>query len=254
MIADESAPYASGSWRARYAALHPKAYLALHLAGGVLLTMVLVWAFAAIADEIPEQGRLVEFDVALTRWIHTHDTEYGESIFQAISWLGAPALAVVLTIAALGWARARDWARVTAVLMAGVGGLLLNYLLKAVFHRGRPEFATEFITRQSWSFPSGHAMESLAAYGMLAFLLIGQRRAPVHRRALTGAAILLIGAIGVSRVYLGVHYLSDVVGGWLAGGAWLLVCITAYRFIQARLHPATATTDAHLVARRSIGT
>ena len=113
-------------------------------------------------------------------------------------------------------------------------GTALNYGLKTLFHRGRPEYSSEFIHRASWSFPSGHAMDSLIVYGFLAFLLLERTTSPTKRRLIVGAAAVLIGTIGFSRMYLGVHYLSDVVGGFLAGMVWLMVCIAGYEFAQAR--------------------
>lgn len=75
-------------------------------------------------------------------------------------------------------------------------------------------------------------MDSIVGYGMLLFLLLHEGRTQSWRRYLLAGGILLVFLSGVSRVYLGVHYLTDVVAGWLAGGAWLFVCITAYRFAE----------------------
>lgn len=223
-------------WRSRFAALHPKAYLGLHALAGMIVTVGLIWLFLAIADEIPEQGTLPRIDAAVGRWFEGHGTELGERIFFWVSYLGAPVLAVSVTAAVLYFAWRRDWPRTIALALTSVVGLVLSTALKMIFHRGRPETAAEFITRQSWSFPSGHAMSSMIGYGFLTVLLLDQVSGPHwRRRAIVAGAVILIGAIGFSRLYLGVHYLSDVVGGWLAGAAWLLVCVSAYRFSQQRL-------------------
>ena len=111
------------------------------------------------------------------------------------------------------------------------GGALLNVALKTVFHRARPEFASEFNVT-SWSFPSGHAMDSLMVYGLFAYWL--GRRFPRARTATLIAAAALVLGIGYARVYLGVHYTSDVLAGYCAGLTWLTVCVTGYNFAERR--------------------
>lgn len=227
------------------AARHPRLYLALHALGGVVIMMLLLWGFAQIADLVSDEGRIAHGDVALTAWIQAHDTEYGERIFAVISYLGAPVLVGLLVVAVSWFVRRRDWLRAIALAATTGSGAALNVILKHLFHRGRPEFATEFITHASWSFPSGHAMDSMVGYGMLGVLLFDLARSAGRRRLLVASAALLILLIGVSRIYLGVHYTTDVVAGWLAGGAWLYVCGTAYWFARRRLHPATQVTFTH---------
>lgn len=200
----------------------------------MLLTALLVWGFTGIADAVGDNGRIVAADSALTHWIQGHDTEWGEVFFTGVSLLGAPLLALILMIAALMYARQRDFVRSASLPMALVSGAALNALLKHVFHRGRPEFATEFITHASWSFPSGHAMESMVGYGMLLGVVWHGIQGSGRRRMAAVGVGLLVFLIGVGRVYLGVHYLTDVIAGWLAGGAWLLVCVTAFHFAERR--------------------
>jgi Membrane-associated phospholipid phosphatase len=223
----------------RLAQAHPKLYLAAHVLAGVLLTALLVWGFAAIADAIGDNGRIVAADSALTHWIQGHDTEWGEVFFTGVSLLGAPLLVGIIVIAALVYARRGDFVRSASLPMALVSGVALNALLKHVFHRGRPEFATEFIRHASWSFPSGHAMESMVGYGMLLGVMWHSVHGSRRRRVATAGVALLVFLVGVSRVYLGVHYLTDVIAGWLAGGAWLLVCVTAFHFAERHRRAAT---------------
>ena len=108
--------------------------------------------------------------------------------------------------------------------------------LKAVFHRSRPTFASEF-HMTSWSFPSGHAMNSIVLYGLLAYW-VAQSYPGAKVWMLLGLTIL-VAAIGYSRIYLGVHYLSDVLAGLSAGLTWLVVCITGHRFAERRSVLAT---------------
>jgi undecaprenyl-diphosphatase len=121
----------------------------------------------------------------------------------------------------------REWILLGGWLAAFAGGGLLDGVLKLVIRRPRPPYADAFLQHFSWSFPSGHAMGSLIGYGMLAYVLM---LLWIHRRsaqiAVALGAALLIVAIGLSRLYLGVHYFSDVVGGYAAGVLWLSACIS----------------------------
>ena len=195
---------------------------------------LLLWGFALLADEFSEKGQLAQLDLAVLNFFQLHGSETGERVFAFVSWLGAPVLLVV-EVAVAGWlAFHRSWRSFTLWLTTIVGGAALDEILKLSFRRARPEVASEFIHSGSWSFPSGHAMNSLVGYAMLAFLLRQHVESARLRFAIAFAATLLIAAIGFSRLYLGVHYLSDVTAGYLAGSAWVLACITADRRIGAK--------------------
>lgn len=185
---------------------------------------------------------MVGVDLAVTNWLQVHGTETGESIFVGVSYLGAQVLIAVLVIGAVVLVMRRDWRHLAVLAITCGGGALLNGALKLVFHRARPAVASEF-HEISWSFPSGHAMDSLIVYGLAAYWL-GDRFP--HARAPIGiAAIVLIGTIGFARFYLGVHYLSDVVAGYLGGCVWLTFCITGYEFAERRRVGAGGADEAH---------
>lgn len=217
--------------RSRFARLHPRAYLSLHSLVGLALSAACVWLFVKIASEVPETSKMVRVDDAVTSWLQSHGTEPGESIFLVVSLFGGPVLWTVLIVAALILAVRRDWRHLILLAVTCGGGALLNGGLKALFHRTRPSFASEFPV-SSWGFPSGHAMDSLIAYGLLAYWL-GSRYPKARWRVALGV-IAVVGMIGFSRIYLGVHYLSDVVAGYTAGLVWLMVCISGYRFADRR--------------------
>jgi undecaprenyl-diphosphatase len=232
-----------------FAVRHPRWYLLAYGIVSAALVLVLVWAFAEIADAVPEQGRLVRFDEQLTAFIQSHDTEWGEALFQGVSYLGPPLVYVAIAAGVLYFARSRDWLRAATVLASGAGGVVLNNVLKSLFHRGRPESAIEFIHNASWSFPSGHAMDTITTYGILLVLARESMRPGPRRKAIVGAIALAIAIVGYSRLYLGVHYLSDVVGGWLAGGAWLIACVSGYHFARSALgHSALAPDREQVLA------
>jgi len=206
----------------------------MHLVGGVAATALLLWLFLAIAEDIPEQGALIRVDQFVGHWLEAHGTEAGETILFWISYLGAPVLVTCVVAAILYFLWEGERRDAFAVAVTCGGGVVVSNILKMIFRRGRPETATEFITRHTWSFPSGHSMNSVIGYGFLAILLLDRVSAHRPRMAIVVATVLLIAAIGFSRLYIGVHYLSDVAGGFIAGAAWLTVCVTGYRFEQRR--------------------
>lgn len=132
------------------------------------------------------------------------------------------AFAGALLLAGLGeWIVLGGWAAAFA------GASLIDHWLKLTIHRPRPVYAAALIHNSSWSFPSGHAMGSLVGYGMLAYvlMLLARGKRDTQRWIAIGAAALIL-AIGLSRLYLGVHYFSDVVGGYAAGLLLLSACVS----------------------------
>ncbi len=197
----------------------------LRLFAALAVIGLMLFGFAVLSDEFREQGRLARIDISVLNWLQLHGSERGERVFQIVSWFGAPILFVVDIAVAIVLAVRHRWRWLMLWSVAIVGGVVLDETLKLAFRRVRPRFATEFITSGSWSFPSGHAMNSLVGYAMLAYLLRQHVSNTKTRASIALGATLLIAAIGFSRLYLGVHYLSDVTAGYLAGGAWVLACI-----------------------------
>lgn len=203
-------------------------YLGLHLTVGFVVSLAGLWLFGGVTEDVIHHDPLTQFDVALLDWLHTHATATGYAIFNAISFLGSPAAMTVLALGVVLLLGVRgQWIVLGGWILAFAGGSLLNAVLKLVIQRPRPPYAAAYLRHYSWSFPSGHAMISLISYGMLAYLVAVLW---VHRRSLQVAivlgATLLIAGIGLSRLYLGVHYFSDVVGGYAAGVLWLSTCIS----------------------------
>jgi undecaprenyl-diphosphatase len=169
-------------------------------------------------------GDTLRFDNAVRSRIHLFASPAVTRTMTIITHLGSRGLLVQLVIALivfakLRWRRAAIW---LAVTMAGA--LLLEVTLKWAYHRPRP---TAFFgdLPHSYSFPSGHALTSLCFYGVMAGLLSARIKSVPWRIVLWTAAVLLIIAIGLSRIYLGVHYPSDVVAGYLAATLWVTAII-----------------------------
>ena len=129
---------------------------------------------------------------------------------------------------------------VAASLLAVVlGGNLLNFCLKHAIERGRPVFDDPLFTLPTYSFPSGHAMASTVFYGLLAiYASVGARRSYAACAAIVAAVSMVI-LVCFSRLYLGLHYASDVAGGVSEGIAWLALCVTAWRYFKRRNRAAS---------------
>ncbi len=150
-----------------------------------------------------------------------------------ITFLGdATFLLPLVGLVAIRFARRGDWTTVGMLFLVGGGGIALNLALKGFFQRGRPTDALFLVG--GYSFPSGHAMLSLCVYGFLTYLALRSCWRPALK---VGAAVALgfvVLAIGLSRLYLGVHWATDVGAGYLAGAWWLGSCIVAHESLQTR--------------------
>jgi undecaprenyl-diphosphatase len=163
------------------------------------------------------------------------------SIIKAVTWLGSGGVLWTLTMAAaLLLALRRRWRLTIYLLVAGAGELVLDPVLKALVGRLRPVVPHPIAYGTGDSFPSGHALGSIVCYGALLLVFLPAARGP-WRRALTIGIVTLIAAIGISRLLLGVHYLSDVLGGWALGVAWL--GLTAFAFELSRQAAGQPVTD-----------
>jgi undecaprenyl-diphosphatase len=118
----------------------------------------------------------------------------------------------------------RKWADATLMLVATIGGTLISEGLKVGFSRPRPDLVAHVVEVHSMSFPSGHAMLSAVTYLTVGALLARSQARTAERGYILGAAIVLTLLIGASRVYLGVHWPTDVLAGWCLGAAWALLC------------------------------
>jgi membrane-associated phospholipid phosphatase len=217
------------------ARLSPAGYLGLHLTLGVLILLGASWLFGVLVEDMLTDAPLTVLDREVAQWLHAHAIPPVTTTMLAISTLGS---AFMVTALALGTALLlvwrRHWYRLLALGLAVPGGVLLNVLLKSAFQRGRPIFDDPLLVLTTSSFPSGHAMAATVLYGALAASTVWHLR-PWRSRMLVGVvAGVLIVLVGFSRLYLGVHYLSDVLGGMAAGVAWLAMCLTGVETVRRR--------------------
>jgi undecaprenyl-diphosphatase len=209
------------------------ASLGLVLAAGLALGLVAIGLFYELADEVAEQGTAA-LDQTVWQTLQLQATPTLDAIAIALSWMGAAGLTIVLVLVLVGLIWQRRVGAAVALVITVIGAQVLNSALKLAFMRQRPLAVVTMLPGQSWSFPSGHAMVSLAAYGFLAYL--GWRLLRGRWRVLwVGAMALLVASIGLSRLYLGVHYATDVLAGYLAGFIWLDSIIIGGHVLQRRI-------------------
>jgi undecaprenyl-diphosphatase len=198
---------------------------AVWLAAGLALSTFVVWAFAELADVVAE-GESRRFDRTVLLWIHEHSPGWLEGPMRLVTalgyyWVVLPLLAVAAVIFyRKGW-------RLSAVTLciSTAGSVLLTTVLKTVFQRARPELFDSSYTASFYSFPSGHATVAVGFYGALT-LILAYRLQGFARWAVAAFGILLVLLIGFSRLYLGVHYPTDVLAGYLAAPLWV-ICVGA---------------------------
>lgn len=183
-------------------------------------------AFAHTVEDYLTGDPLVRWDVEFSRWLHEHSSSTVVSLFKAVTLLGNVAFLALLTLAVAVYLLRRRRLDDAALLgVAAVGIEVVNALLKLVFQRPRPELA--YLQLDTYSFPSGHATGSAAIYGIMLYLL-ARRSSPRRRIACALGYVVLVGAIGFSRLYLEVHYLSDVLAGVSLGAAWAAAWLLIY--------------------------
>jgi len=222
-------------WRLLSSRLSPQHYLGLHLTLGLAVSVCALAFFAVIAVDVPDREQLIVVDDVVFNTLRENATEPGTRALAAISRLGdGETLAVLGFIGAVGLAVARRRTILIGWVAALAGAFLLDATLKPLFQRVRPEGASDVLGSMTWSFPSGHALSSLIAYGMLAYLAVAFFRSRLARAAVIAGAAVLVLAIGLSRLYLGVHYFTDVVAGFAAGAVWLSACVSGLEVARRR--------------------
>ncbi len=212
--------------------LTPGQYLGLHVTLGFLTAAGGLWLFGGIVQDILAGDPLVHFDQAVATTLQSWATPLATPVFVGISRLGSLGVGVLALGVTVCYGWRRQWLQLGAWLVALGGGEALNLVLKQLLARPRPPVVHPLVSAAGYSFPSGHAMASLIAYGMLAYFAILALRTWRARTGAVCAAALLVLLIGFSRLYLGVHYVSDVLGGFAVGGVWLSTCITGMELVR----------------------
>jgi undecaprenyl-diphosphatase len=212
----------------RFIARHVRniyAVVGIFIAVGTLVALGATWIFVTIAGEVRE-GRTQDFDVAVLRYIETHHAPLLDKAMIEITFLGTGliVMTIVLVSGMFLWLTKHKHSALL-LIVATTGGILLNSLLKASFDRPRPQIFEWGQHTVSSSFPSGHAMSAATLDITLASLAPRLHRRHISRVLTLRAATIVVVLIGISRLYLGVHYPSDVAAGVIIGIAWAALCM-----------------------------
>lgn len=184
--------------------------------------------FIAIAWNVSSRSPMVRLDASLAAWLHAHAAPGLTAFLVAVTHLNS-------TVAIGAWsavftgvlARMRQKYWILTLWLAVGGGLLLNVLLKISYQRARPSFDDPLVTLTTYSFPSGHTAGAVVFYGVLAAFLVSRFHEPWKRLATVAGAIVAVTLVAFSRLYLGAHYLSDVLAAACSSTAWLVLCLAA---------------------------
>jgi membrane-associated phospholipid phosphatase len=211
-------------------------YLAAHLVVGLAVT-VAVSVFVVVAEDVFGGGDLVAFDLAFARALQEASSPGSERFFAVVSKLGERESIAVATVACAAWLLRHSVLLAGWWIAAQAGGGLLNLALKGSYERTRPEYADPLLAASSWSFPSGHAMGTFILFGLGCYVLLRETRSWTTAGLVIIVSLSWCLVMAFSRLYLGVHFASDVIAGIIAGAAWVAVCVSAFEMIRRRGAP-----------------
>lgn len=199
---------------------------------GLTVSSLFLYFFSELAEEMLTKN-VQTFDRAVTEFLRSIQSNTLDTWMIFITELGSVwflttfSLVIVLFL----WFKYKDkWSILFFALAVGGGGILTK-VLKHVYERGRPSINPE-IDAVGFSFPSGHSMGSLIFYGFMIYLIVISKRSKMFKWTVSSLAVILFLLIGISRIYLGAHFPSDVIAGQLAGTVWLFSCIMTLEWIK----------------------
>ena len=225
----------------RFIARHVRnvyAVVGIFIALGTVVAFAATWTFVLIAGEVSEGGTQA-FDVAVLRYIEARQTPFLDRAMLEITFLGTGLIVMTLVLVSgmFLWLTKHKHSALL-LIVATVGGILLNNLLKMSFDRPRPQVFAWGQHTVSSSFPSGHAMSAATVYMTIAYLAARLQRRRASRVLTLLAALVIVTLIAASRLYLGVHYPSDVLAGYAAAFVWVVAVASADRLLQTRYRAA----------------
>jgi len=212
---------------------------AVVIAGGIC-----AWVFAGLTHDVIAVEEAALLDPRVERSVVAHRAAWATVAMKGVTWLGSDALLIPLVLGVGGyfWLRRHDRRPAAFMVAALVGANLWYRITKSMVGRPRPPEQLHLISVTGFSFPSGHATAVVACWGMAAVLVGSRRTTRVKLIVWIGAAVIAL-FVGFSRLYLGVHWWTDVVAGHALGGLWLCVLVLLFAHRRRRRVPITQTTD-----------
>ena len=208
-------------------------HVGLGIAGSILATVI----FADLFNFVEHQGQTITpFDRGILLWMHSHQKPGLTQAAKVLARLGSPPVIVGVGLASalvgLVWPKVRGAAWTFPVAIIGSGIIIQG--VKLFIKRPRPSFFAPLLHESGFSFPSGHSLIAMVVYGLFGYFLLHLFQNPDARLAVRASTVLLVVAIGASRVYVGVHYPTDVLAGWVAGVPWLIACLALHEVLARR--------------------
>lgn len=205
-----------------------------YLFSAFIISLVSVIGFGMISLLISDQ-KIRYFDSKVITAVQGLETPGLTEVMKFFTFIGSTKVVIILSLVLLFFLYKVLHHRLELILFASVigGAGILNGVLKHLFQRARPNLH-RLIEIGGFSFPSGHAMSAFALYGVIAFLFWRHISTRIGRTILIIVSCFMIFAIGISRIYLGVHYPSDIIGGYFASGFWLSAAILVFQFYKEK--------------------
>ena len=214
------------------------------------LIVAAIWALAELTDEVVEGStRNLDRDILLLLRTPGDPSDpigpcWLEEMGRAFTALGGVAVLTLTTlVVSVFFLLLKRWKLTAYILVTVAGGILISGIAKEFFDRSRPDLVPHGSLIQTASFPSGHSMMAAVTYLTLGVLIARVQSRFILKVYVMSVAVLLTIFVGVSRVYLGVHWPTDVAAGWLAGGAWSMICLIVARYLAERGHIEQQSTE-----------
>jgi undecaprenyl-diphosphatase len=198
------------------------------------LSLVSIICFSLISLLISDQ-KILQFDQTVINMVQGSESIFLTKVMKFFTWIGSAPFVIALSIFLLFFLYKVLHHRFELILFIAAvsGSAILNGILKQLFQRTRPDLH-RLIDIEGYSFPSGHAMNAFTVYSIISFLLWRHISKRLGRTILIFVSMVMILAIGISRIYLGVHYPSDIIGGYFASGFWITTAIMVFQYYQEK--------------------
>jgi undecaprenyl-diphosphatase len=198
----------------------------------IVLIVVLAVLFGLVTLAVSHNRSLAGWDIPFGAWVISKNTRLGKRLFFAITELGSyKGVRLGIGLIGVGLVLWEDWRHLTMLVGLFALTMLVTHFLKPMLPRSRPQFPQDFLSEKGLSFPFSHTMLGTAFYLMAAYLGWTYLSSPMAKLFIQLAAGIVILLIGFNRIYLGVHFLTDVIGGWIAGSLMFLIVLLAGTFL-----------------------
>ncbi len=193
--------------------------------------------FARLFHFVQDHGKQVTpFDRGILYFMYRHRAPWLTQTAKVLARMGSPpviaGVALVSAVVGVFWRKVRGAAWTMPIAIIGAGVIIQS--VKLLIKRPRPSFFAPLLHESGFSFPSGHSLIAMVVYGLLGYFLMHLFQNHWARLAVRVLTVLVVAAIGVSRVYVGVHYPTDVLAGWIAGVPWLIACLALHEVLARR--------------------